>query len=642
MPYHKKFSQTLLISLILFLALLFAMDPTFAQVKKKEEKEEKLARAKTEEILVTATAPQEKPLATVSTIEPVTVALLQTRNISEVLSFAPGTYVTVGSKAESHAKIRGLDNDKSTLLLDGIPIYEPYFNLYDLKTIPSVDVESIQITKGSSSVLYGANTLGGIIEVLTRRPQENSLELKSRLSQNSSFNFSGTGSYTARRFSLKISASHDESQGYKVKESGSTQLLKNSDYKNNFFNGKFYFYPGEKSELLLQTSYYKSSYGIPAPTAYYSPRYWRFKDWERWVIGLGGTFPLFKNGTLKIRTYYVKFYNILDSYTDPSFSTLNWESTYDNYEAGAFLLGAFSLNSNNELRFSFNGRLEHVKQQSSITSPWELYEHKIFSAGVEDEWQLASKWHLIGGFSLDHLKKQTGNEKTSVNPIAGLKFGPTEYLNFHLSFSRKSRFPSMRSLYSSTSGNPDLKDESGTTLEFGTAYSGWVKGNLAIFNSNFRDLISVVRQPDGTKKYINIGKAVINGLEVEISKTLANFNFQINYTFLNARNLTDNRRLDLVPKSQASFLVNYFKKENFSLALWVLTASDAEILINQTMVQVPAYLVANISFEKNLKTGSLFFKIENLFDKAYYTEPGYPAACRRVEAGFSFRFGSRL
>jgi len=139
--------------------------------------------------MVTASAPQEKPLATVSTIEPQTIKLLKTKNISEVLSFVPGTHVTVGAKAESHIKIRGLDNDKSTLLLDGIPVYEPYYNLYDLKTVPSEDIESIQITKGSSSILYGANTMGGIVEVLTRRPEKTSLELNSRFSQNSSFDF---------------------------------------------------------------------------------------------------------------------------------------------------------------------------------------------------------------------------------------------------------------------------------------------------------------------------------------------------------------------------------------------------------------------------------------------------------------------
>ncbi|MCR4396827.1 MAG: TonB-dependent receptor plug domain-containing protein, partial [Candidatus Saccharicenans sp.] len=189
-------------------------------------------------------------------MSPEVLNLFKSKNIAEVLSFAPATYVTTGSKAESHVKIRGLDNDKSTMLLDGIPIYEPYFNLYDLKTIPSLDVEYSRVTKGPSSVLYGANTMGGIVEVLTRRPQENNLELHTRLGPTSSFSFSGIGTYVSQHFSLKLAASQEETEGYKIKDSGTTQLFPNTDYRNNYFSGKIYFFPGQRSELLLQASFY--------------------------------------------------------------------------------------------------------------------------------------------------------------------------------------------------------------------------------------------------------------------------------------------------------------------------------------------------------------------------------------------------
>lgn len=637
----KHLPILIFLSLVFFLTtdLSYAQEQEQKQQQKKEEKEKALVRVKTEEILVTATADKEKPLASVSTIEPQIINLFKTSNLSEVLSFAPGAYVTVGGKGEAHVKIRGIDNDKSTLLLDGIPIYEPYYNLYDLKTVPTYDVDTIQVTKGSSSVLYGANTLGGIVEVFTRRPQENALEIESRFSQNSTFNYTATGYYAAPKFALKLSATHDESKGFEIKQAGSAVLLDNSDYKNNFFNGKFYYYPGQNSELLFQASYYDSSYGVPAATEYYSPRHWRFKDWERTTLGLGGTFPLFKTGTIKIRTYYVKFYNILDSYSDPSYAELDWESIYDNYEAGAFILGAFKLHPKNELRFSFTGRLDRVKQKNSEEDPWEFYKHRTYSAGLEDEWELSPKWSLIGGLSLDYLKKQTGGDKTTVNPIAGIRFKPLTNLDFHFSFSRKSRFPSMRSIYSPTSGNPDIKDELGTTLELGTSFSGWINGGLAVFSSKYKDLISVIRQPDGTKKYINIGEASIKGLEIEASKSFGPVSLQLNYTYLDAWNKTEERNLELVPESQLSFIISYFRQDDFSAALWALAASESEILISSNMVTVPSYFTFNLSLEKQLRPGAIFLRIENLFDRDYFTEPGYPASCRRIMAGFRFKAG---
>ena len=612
-----------------------------ATSKKEDQKkeEEKLVRARTEEIMVTAPSPEQKPLASVFVISPEVLNLFKSKNIAEVLSFAPATYVTTGSKAESHVKIRGLDNDKSTMLLDGIPIYEPYFNLYDLKTIPSLDVEYCRITKGPSSVLYGANTMGGIVEVLTRRPQENNLELHTRLGPTSSFSFSGSGTYVSQHFSLKLAATHEETEGYKIKDSGTTQLFPNTDYRNNYFSGKIYFFPGQRSELLLQASFYASAYGVPAATAYYSPRYWRFKDWKRFMLGLGGTFPLFKSGTLKIRTYYVNYYNVLDAYTDATYSTLNWESIYKNYSAGALILGTFNSRANHELRFSLNSRLDKVKQQASDTSPWENYAHNTYSIGLEDEWKLTSSWHLIAGLSLDYLKKQEGRHRTSLNPIIGLEFRPQIPLEFHLSYSQKSRFPSMRSLYSSTSGNPDLKDEVGQTFEFGTAYHGWVDSSLALFTSNYRDFISVIRQPDGTKLYVNIGKARIHGLEVETGRSIGHFNIHLQYAYLDAKNLTDNRKLDLIPASQLSLLLNYLRSDNYALAIWLIAASKAETVISNETVIIPAYATANLSVEKFFRAGSIFIKVENLFNKAYFTEPGYPISCRRIEIGFGFQAG---
>ncbi|MDI6699571.1 MAG: TonB-dependent receptor [Candidatus Saccharicenans sp.] len=646
--FKLKFNQfTGLLFVFIVVLTLSLTNPLFSgervsnqsQVTDQKKEEEQLARARTEEIVVTAPSPEEKALASVFIIQPAVLNLLKTRNMAELLSFAPGTYVTTGAKAESHVKIRGMDNDKSTLLLDGIPVYEPYFNLYDLRTIPTLDVERVQVTKGPSSVLYGANTMGGIIEVMTRRPQESGLELRTRMGPTSSFSFAGNGTYAAPGFALKLTASHEESDGFKYNDAGIATYRSNSDYRNNYFSGKFYFFPDQKSEILFQASFYDSSYGVPPATAFYSPRYWRFKDWERLIFGLGGTFSFFKTGTLKVRTYYVNYYNVLDAFSDATYSSLSWESVYKNFSAGAFILGTIYPRANHEVRFSLNGRLDKVKQQASETSPWENYEHRTYSFGLEDEWKLTARWYLTGGFNFDFLQKLTGASRTSLNPVVGLRFLPADYLAFHLSYSQKSRFPSMRSLYSSTSGNPDLRDELGRTIEFGTTYFGWINSSLALFSSEYRDLITAIRQPDGTRLYVNVGQARINGFEVEANKGLGHFNIQLLYTFLDARNITDDRKLELVPESQISAMLNYMELDNFSLAIWLLCASQAEILISQNIVTVPAYLTANLSLEKYFRSGSFFLKVENLFNRAYFTEPGYPVSCRRIEVGFGFRTG---
>jgi outer membrane receptor protein involved in Fe transport len=616
--------------------MLASVPGLLAQEEQEEEKEKK-ARVRTEEILVTAPAPQDRPLASTSVIPLNILIPLTSRNLSDVLSYAPGSYATSGSKGESHVKLRGLDTDKSTLLLDGIPVYDPYFNSYDLKTVLTEDIEAIKVVKGASSVLYGPNTLGGIVDILTLKPKTPSLTLRAAGGRDSSYIASASGAFAWRKTVFMGAVTRDHSNGQRVKTGDSTGLLENSDYGKTALNGKVYFYPGEKSEILAQVSYYTSEWGIADATQYYKSRYWRFKDWRRLTLGLGGTFPLLSKGTLKVRTYYVKLDNTLDQYKNASMTTMDWESIYKNYDAGAFILGSHPLGTKNELRFSLNARLDHVKQQGSATAPWETYEHQTYSAGLEDDFRLSDKWQVTGGFSVDRLKKQAGESRTSLNPIGGIRFTPTPDLSFHLALSRKSRFPSMRSLYSTSGGNPALRDEIGTTIEAGADWQGPFEGSLAVFTTEVEDMIYSVRMPSGTKTYINIGKASVKGFEAGIAKSVGLFDARVSYTFLDTKNKDENRRLDLVPQSEASLVAGFGKGDNYRFSVWGVAASGSEILISGTKVSAPGYVVANASFEKYFGAFSVYVKMDNILDKDYVTEPGYTMASRRFEAGFRIR-----
>jgi len=195
MKFPKRLALPL--SLIVGWTMLAAVPGIFAQEETQEEKEKK-ARVRTEEIVVTAPAPQDRPLASTSVIPLEILIPLTPRNLSDVLSYAPGAYATSGSKGESHVKIRGLDTDKSTLLIDGIPVYDPYFNSYDLKSVLTEDIEAVKVVKGSSSVLYGPNTLGGIVDILTLKPRTPSLTLRAAGGRDSSYIVSASGAVAWR------------------------------------------------------------------------------------------------------------------------------------------------------------------------------------------------------------------------------------------------------------------------------------------------------------------------------------------------------------------------------------------------------------------------------------------------------------
>ena len=616
--------------------LLFFPSGLIAQEKEQEEKEKQ--KNITEEIVVEAKRTKDVPLSTTSIILKDKIEALQPRDLSDVLSYSSGTFVSTGAKNEFRLKIRGFEGERVVLLYDGIPIYEPFFNSFDLKTISTEEIENIKIVKGASSVLYGPNAMGGIVNVITRRPVPPSFSLKTSYDSQNALNLASTSSLRWKNVFLSGFFSYDKSDGFEWNRDGTHSPRENSDFERANFTGKVYFYPNEKSEILFEAGYYTSEYGIPSATEFYRPRYWRFKDWDRWQFNLGGTFSFFKRGNLKVRSYYVRHFNVLDAYTDSDFNDLQWESTYKNDSYGAFLLGSLPVASQNELKFSLNFRDDRVRTQDDVGEVWEEFKHQTVSLGLESHFRLNSRWRLIAGASLDHLRKFTGEDKTSFNPIAGLKFNPSEYMDLHISVSQKSRFPSMRSLYSSQNGNPDLKQERGTSYELGFLYEKDFLFSGAVFYNKIKDLIQSVRLLDGSRTNLNIGQTYIAGFEMEFSKAFRWLNLSVNYTYLDGVNEDENRPLDLVPESQLNFVMNVFFRKNTKFSLSGLYVSSAEVLILEDIVRIRGYFVLNAVFSVNLSAFTVFLKAENLLDNYYVTEPGYPMKVRTLGLGFRYNF----
>ena len=172
---------------------------TEQQAKKKEE--EKQVRI-TEEILVIGKSPKDIPLATVSTVLSEEINALKPRDLSDILKYIPGSMVTFGDKDTYTLKLRGVGANRIALLVDGVPVYEPYFSTFDLKTISAGSIDTVQVTKGPSSVLYGPNTLGGLVNVITRRPAaEPRLTLTGSYGDRDTKSLGADASYSLNKFS---------------------------------------------------------------------------------------------------------------------------------------------------------------------------------------------------------------------------------------------------------------------------------------------------------------------------------------------------------------------------------------------------------------------------------------------------------
>ena len=86
------------------------------------------------------------------------------------LSVQYGTFPSASAKSKSSITIRGMSANGTLFLLDGRRLAGEVQNPYDLERIPASIVERIEIVKGPMSSLYGADAVGGVINIITKKP----------------------------------------------------------------------------------------------------------------------------------------------------------------------------------------------------------------------------------------------------------------------------------------------------------------------------------------------------------------------------------------------------------------------------------------------------------------------------------------
>jgi iron complex outermembrane receptor protein len=194
----------------------------------------------------------------------------------------------------------------------------------------------------------------------------------------------------------------------------------------------------------------------------------------------------------------------------------------------------------------------------------------------------------------------------------------------------------MRSLYSSSSGNPDLRSEAGTLGELGLSWNRGIFLSAAIFFSDFKDMVESVRLPDGLRRFYNIGKAYINGLEIQLQKSSGPLAATLNYTYLDHKNRSEDRPLDALPNHTLNFDLGLRLLHQLHWEIFGLYASSSSWYDTTTMttLRIPAYFYSNTVFSYSFPRAEVFVKLTNIFNEAYYTEPGFSCPGRTLEVGF--------
>ncbi|MCD8504118.1 MAG: TonB-dependent receptor, partial [Burkholderiaceae bacterium] len=561
-------------------------------------------------IIVTATRSPEPLEATIGDNSVVTREILDQTpdsSLAEVLSRQHGiTYIDRGGpQSVSAINVRGTNSKQSLVLIDGMRINSPTNGLPILNAIPLNAIERIEIVRGAASSIYGADAIGGVINVITRQAGDRPLQFEANV---------GVGSYATSLYNASLSGSqngwtyslfggYEQSNGLNA-SNGDDQFAftpDNDSYYDSDFGGQLGYTWANGQTLSIQTFQSRVNGGFDTTDLSFNDRSIqtlgntivtsRNQINERWLSTLSASFMTEKNETVFNPSWAA------DGYFRSKQQQYQW-------------LNRFELTDTQSLTVGYE-RLNQSVDASSITLDNDSLFTNSLMAIYTGQWGI----HQVQASIRNDNNSQYGNFTTG---SLGYAIDITKEWRANISANTGFRAPTFIDLYYPGGfGNPDLQPERSRNLELGLNYRHR-KGEIGLvgFYNKITDLI-VPGRP--TK---NVDTAVIKGLTLTATQQIGqNTVITASYDLLSPYNTTDDEILPFNAQ-RVLRLSGTHEMGEFSInADWYLTSSRKDGDGTTTLGGYGLFnLGASYSVNKHLQ-----FQVQwnNVFDKNYTLVKGY-------------------
>ena len=609
-----------------------------------------------------------------------TIELLEKKDLSGALSLLPGVTLTrFGGRNDTAVNIRGFSRTQTPLFVDGVPVYVPYDGNADLGRFTTYDVAAISVAKGYSSALLGPNTMGGAINVITRQP---SRPFEGQLSGGL---FSGDGYQGSlnlgsrqKQWYFQTGASYVTQDFYPLSRNFTPVPAEDGGHRDNSYrtdwklSGKVAYTPNATDEYAFGIIHQDGNKGTPPQVS--APRYWQWPQWDKQTIYLVSNTRLGAAAYVKPRFYYDTYDNTLNIFDDATYSTQKRTSSlttiYRDYTYGGSLEGGVKQDTRNSLKGTLHYKFDHHREfPDSTRKPAASYinEDAAISYGLEDTFRVASRWEVQAGLSYDTRKTRKAVDTTtgalfapksfsSFNPEAGIFYELSESAALHATIARKSRFPSMKERYTYRMGqgipNPGLEAEKAMHYEAG--YVGRIAPTLSLNTSVYLSRVestiqSVFLSPtSNVSQFQNIGTSENRGIDLGVDWAItpratlgASYGYIHQQTFTVLPKNTEPVKVTDTPPQSGAVHADLRPMKWLSVvpgieySSWRYSVADGK----GTTRKVGGFTVANLKLAVRLPHNvALSAGVENVFDKNYVFQEGYPEAGRTWFANARFNF----
>lgn len=122
---------------------------------------------------------QREASSIVNVISPLVFESTVSNAMSDVLDFQTGLRVeqSCSNCGSPQLRINGLEGQYTQILMDNRPIFSSLASVYGLEQIPTGMVDRVEVVRGGGSALFGANAIGGVVNIITKEPTRNSVNV---------------------------------------------------------------------------------------------------------------------------------------------------------------------------------------------------------------------------------------------------------------------------------------------------------------------------------------------------------------------------------------------------------------------------------------------------------------------------------
>ena len=606
-----------------------------------------------DEIVVTATKMKALLECVPSSVNVIPNSLIENKPgslLADALAGVPGLAIRSNGSGASLQTIslRGMSPEHTLVLIDGQRINSAQSGLVDFGVLSSSDIERVEVVKGGYSALYGADAIGGVVNIITKRPPETlSAEASTSLgSYGYSSQMLSAGSAVGTVGFRGLIQRERSNADYKFQwaTDGGTEEMRRSGEDFNVLTADAHvqFDPSPAVTSFLAATYTDAERGSPGEFSPFMPqglarladRFVVVRGGSEWAVGEGMTLSLGASGQ-----------NARETYTDPG-TMVNGLPSQSIYTNRAFVLSPGTKFWISPLLAGSAG-IEYGEAgiDGSDLNNARRVQRSVFAATqhtVALPWTIPFEFILYPSLRYDDFS----DFKSDVSPRLGVNVGLVKepVLRVRASYGKSFHAPVFNDLYWKYGGNPNLRPERSTSFDAGCTAElnagGRLRLDASYFSIDAKDRIVWTPGSDGLWSPMNISSAKSHGIEGEAQWTGIGglLTLTANTTWTVAKKTSADYPGD---PTADKYLV--YVPEHVTYAMASVAVGNGNVILQQSWsgkrftssdnaTSLPGYSITSAAVRYPLPLAgwrlSLKGEVSNIFNTSYQVIDGYPMPFR--------------